>query len=108
VFTDKTSGEEILRSNLVLQGDSRFDDITYVINDFTQIVEFEVSDLDINKIVTIDHVAAISNPKLKIAIVATLESLLAWVHLYCEKMQDSPFECKIFDNLNDAYKWVSE
>ena len=108
IFTDKISGEEILVSNLALQGDYRFDDIKYVINDFTEIVEFEVSDMDVTKIATIDNVAAIRHANMKIAIVATLESLLAWIYLYCEKMQDSPFECKIFDNLNDARKWISK
>lgn len=108
IFTDKISGEEILTSNLSLHGDPRFDGIKYVINDFTKITEFEVSDLDITKIVIVDNVAAVSNSYLKIAIVAMLDPLLIWVQLYLERMQDSTFECAIFDNLNDAYKWVSE
>lgn len=107
IFTDKISGEEVLRSNLAIQGDARFDDIKYVLNDFTQTVEFEISDMDVNKIVATDGVAAISNARLKIAIVATLESLLDWIHLYCEKMQGSPFECNVFTNLDDAREWVS-
>ena len=108
VFTDKTSGDEVLRSNLRIHGDSRFDDIGYVINDFTQVLEFEISHFDINRIVAVDNAAALSNASLNIAIVATLEPLLDWIHVYGEKMQDSPFNCKIFDNVHDAYQWCTD
>lgn len=107
IFAEKVRGSDILDSNLSIHGDSRFDDINYVINDFTRILEFEVSDLDIDKVATIDKVAAMSKRRLKIAIVATLESLLDWVHLYCERMEDSPYECELFENYNDAYEWVT-
>ncbi len=106
VFTEKVSGDEILDANLTLHGDSRFDDISYIINDFTQIIEFEVSGMDIVKVATIDNVAALSKARLKIAIVATIESLLDWVNLYCERMADSPYECEIFTNFDDAYQWA--
>jgi len=107
-FENKISGEEVLTSNLTIQGDPRFDDIRYVINDFTQIVDFEVSGADINIIAATDNAAAISNPSIKIAIVSTHDPLLAWIKHYCEIMKDAPFECKIFDNINDTYKWVSD
>lgn len=106
VFTEKVSGDEILDANLTLHGDSRFDDIRYVINDFTQIVGFDVSGMDIDKVATIDNVASLSKARLKIAIVATADSLLDWVHLYCAKMADSPYECEFFTNFDDAYQWA--
>ena len=107
-FTDSVTGEEILTSNLSIHGDSRFDDIKYVINDFTRVVEFEAAELDILKISTIDNVAAKSNSYLKIAIVATSESQLNWIHQYQKQMQNSPLKCKIFGTVNDAYEWVSK
>ena len=105
-FIDSVSGEEVLNSILAIQGDARFDSIRYVVNDFSQIIDFEVSDLDIKKIVIVDNVAAMTNPNIKIAIVATYEPLLQWIELYCEKMEDSLYECKIFDNIDEAYQWV--
>lgn len=107
-FTDSITGEEILTSNLTIHGDSRFDNLKYVINDFTQIVEFDADEIDILKISTIDNVGSRSNSYLKIAIVATSESLLVWVHLYCKQMLDSPLECKIFNHVDDAYRWLSK
>lgn len=106
-FTNKINGQEVLNDNLNLQGDSRFDDIKYVINDFTDIADFDFSDIDIQKISITDKVASISNPTIKIAIITTIESLLVWIELYCKSMEGSLYDCKIFDNSEDAYKWVS-
>lgn len=108
VFTDTVTGEEILTSNLSIHGDYRFDDIKYVINDFTRAVEFEAAELDILKISTIDNVAARSNSYLKIAIVVKSESQLNWVHQYQKQMRNSPLKCEIFGTVNEAYEWVSK
>lgn len=108
VFENTTSGEEVLSSNFAIQGDPRFDEIRYVINHFTNITDFVVTDSDISKIAIFDNVASISNPHLKIAIVTTYEPLLVFINKYCEQMHDSTFECKIFGNVDDACKWASE
>jgi len=106
VFKDKISDDEVLKSNLSIQGDERFDCIKYVINDFTKMTDFEISDTGIHKIAAIDNVAAISNPNIKIAIVSTHEVFLSWVSLYVETMKGSPFECQIFDDVDSAYDWA--
>jgi len=108
IFTNKISGEEVLNSNLTIQGDYRFDDIRYIINDFTKITGFEATEIDVLKISTIDKVSARSNSYIKIAIVATSEFLLEWIKKYCHQMQDSPFECEIFKSVDDANAWVSK
>ena len=107
-FTNKICGKEILNINLSMQGDPRFDDIRYVINDFTKVIEFDFSDLDIKKITVMDNAASISNPNIKNALVSTHEPLLVWIKIYCEIMESSPYECEIFDTVDDAYRWVSE
>jgi len=106
-FTDKINGDEILDDNLKLQGDVRFDDIRYVINDFTQIRDFDFSVLDVKKVAVNDEVASLSNPKIKIALISGYEPLLKWLKLYSESMEGSLYKCGIFDNSDDAYKWVS-
>ena len=107
VYTDKISGDEVFDSNLKLHGDMRFDDIQYVINDFTRVTDFAVSEQDIAKIAIVDNVASKSKPVLKIAIVATLEPLLDWINKYLSGMQGSPYECQIFASLDEARQWVN-
>ena len=107
VFTDKVSGEEILNSNLKLQGDARFDDIKCIINDFSNITAFEINEDDIEYFVAMDNASALSKSRLKIAIVATDKDLLSFVYLYCAKMEDSPYECRLFDDINSVQEWAS-
>ena len=107
-FKENITGREVLNINLTIQGVPRFNDIKYVINDFTHITDFDFSDLDIKRLAVNDNIAAKSNPKLKIALIITLEPLLKWADSYCEYMNGSPYVCKIFDNLIDAEKWASK
>ena len=79
------SAKEIWGTSLHLHGDPQFDKIKYVLNDFTLIEGHQIGDVDINEIVTIDKVASISKPVLKIAIVTTLESFLELALVYREK-----------------------
>lgn len=106
IYTGTVSGEEIFESNLAIHGDPRFDDARYVINDFTRMTAFEILEEDVQKIAIVDNVASISNPKVKIAIVSTDKSFLEWANRYCEAMQGSLYQCKIFSNIDDADKWV--
>jgi len=107
IFTGHVSGQEILASNLAIQGDSRFDDLRYVINDFTDITDFNITQQDISKIVAIDNAAAKSNPNIKIAIVTTLDPLQEWIKYYCQNVEDSLYECKIFGNVREAKNWAT-
>lgn len=106
-FSGIVGSREIINANLILHGDPRFTELQYVINDFTQTKEFDATHADVTKIVAFDNVASVSNKRLKIAIIATLEPLLNWINLYLEQMKDQAYECKIFDNATDAYEWSS-
>ena len=107
-FTDKVTGQEILTSNLELQRDPRFYDINFVLNDFTPIIDFDITNIDITKITVMDNVALKGNPNIKIAIVATLELFRKWVEIFVDTMKGTPFECTLFDSVEDARKWISK
>lgn len=107
IFSGVTSGVEVLDANLSLHGDPRFDNISYVLNDFSQIEDFKVSDMEITLIANIDSAAEKSKADLKIAIVATFIPLLEWISKYAEKMVNSCYEVKLFDNLEDARQWCN-
>ena len=107
VFSSTTSGKEILESNLDLHGDKRFEKIKYIINDFSNVIDFKVTDHDLEVIATIDNVSAISKDELKIAIVVTNSALIKWAQIYLEKMKGSPYKCQIFSQYKDALQWAS-
>lgn len=104
-FSGRVSGEEVLESNLKLQGDPRFDTIKYIINDFLLVSDIEINIDEIKRIAAIDKAASLSNSKLKIAMIVKWESLLVWVHMYIESMKGSSYQYKVFDGFQEAEIW---
>ncbi len=106
VFIGEVSGDEIVEAVLEIEGDQRFDDLDYIINDFRRVDKYEVSERDIKTIVKIDKHAVKINSKIRIAIVATHEPIHEWAKLYCNKMHDSPYDCEVFNSMEKAEKWA--
>lgn len=102
------SGKQILQQNLELQGHPNFDSLRYVINDLTLVEDFDISEKDIETITVIDNVAAISNSKIKVAVIAVREDILKWARLYCEMAKNTPFLCAVFSDVDQAKKWAEE
>lgn len=106
-FTGEVSGDEILNANLELHADPKFENINYVINDFTNITGLRVDSLHTKTYATVDGIVSCIKDNLRIAIVVTHADHLALARDYCEHMKDKVFECGIFENLIDARKWAS-
>ena len=106
IFTGKISGDEIIQAVLEIEGDQRFDELDYIINDFRQVDDYIISERDITTIVKIDNNAVKMNPQIRVAIVVTLDSLQEWAKLYCQKMHNSPYECKVFSHMEEAEEWA--
>jgi hypothetical protein len=105
-FSGKMTGEYILKMNLSLHGDPRFDDLRYIINDLSNISEFDISDMDIETIAAIDNAGALSNSNIKIAVVTTNQALTIWVKRYLTAMEDSTFQCQLFEDVSAARQWT--
>lgn len=106
VFSGDIACSEILHANISLHADSRFYELNYLINDFTQVSGFEASLMDVKSCIAIDNAASKSKSALKVAFVAQIESLQTCAHLYALKMETSSFECRIFDQIEEAYNWL--
>jgi len=106
-FTGTIHGIEILEANLKLHVDSRFNNIKYVLNDFTEATELRVEPKHTNAYAASDKVISDRMLGLKIAIVVTTELQTKLANAYREEMKGSNFKCEIFTHLDDAYKWVT-
>ncbi len=69
------TGKEILKATEEVEGDSRFDQIHYVINDFLEVTEQLISPKEIRITAAIDKAAALYNPDVMVAIVATEQAI---------------------------------
>ena len=101
-FSGDITGKEVLIANLNIQGHERFDEINYVLNDFSAIKSFNISDIHVSEVSTMDNIAAQSNDRLKIIIVANNEGFLKFVDMYLAQMEDSPFDCVVFHDMESA------
>lgn len=106
-FTGNITGKEVLIANLNVQGDARFDEIDYVLNDFSQIDSFNISEFHVSEVSTMDNVAAQVNNKFKIIIVATDEGFLKFVDMYLTQMKDSLIDCVVFNDMESALNSIS-
>ena len=106
-FTGEISGDEILESNYVLHVHPNFQNIKFIINDFTEIAGHSIEESYTKAYAISDDVISIVKGKLKIALVAIHDDHIELANNYRNQMEDKRFECEIFKQLEDARKWVS-
>ena len=103
-FSGDITGHEVLSSNLSILNDKRFENISYVINDFTDIDSFDITRHDVEDFASIDTIASTYNDNLIVIIVATNDGILKGAKQYLEHMKNTSFDCSIVENINDALK----
>ena len=105
-FSGVVDGEELFQAAEEIYGDERFDNIRYQIFNFTKVTEFKV-DVDwVTKIAAWDKAAALSNPHMKIATVATDEKIQMLESLYRAESLESPWKIRLFTSIDEAQKWI--
>lgn len=111
-FFGNVKADELMRSNMEIYGDPRFDDLHYQIVDLRDIyslqeVSPERSLAVVQEVASCDAAAARSNPNIKVAIIADGETLEALASLYSFELSESPWQVKIFPTMADARAWAS-
>lgn len=100
------TGSELLQSNREIYGDKRFDNMRYQIVDLTGVNAIHVSAKDMLTLAACDEAAAISNPNVRIAVVATKAEAKALSYFYDDESTASPWETKLFASVRDARAWL--
>lgn len=106
-YSSGINGEELIHAMEDVHGHALFDSIFYVINDFLHVTEFDIKTADVITLAAIDKAAALTNPHIKIAIVATLPIIQTLAKLYGDLISQSPYTSEIFTNIDEARVWVS-
>lgn len=108
-YSGSVTGEEIIEANCSATGDSRFDNLNYIIADFLRVTASDIDILDMKKIAAMNYAASKTNPNVKFAIIATDENLQALAVLFefeSEELKVS-WETALFSTEVAARKWVS-
>lgn len=105
-YTKCITGIDIINAMGEVHGHELFDSISYVINDFLDVTEMELTPVEIKTLAAIDKAAALSNPNIKIALVATKPTIQSMAEMYGDFMSESPYISEVFTELNEARKWI--
>ncbi|HEY4642896.1 MAG TPA: hypothetical protein VII75_16260 [Thermoanaerobaculia bacterium] len=105
-FWGNVSGEELVGTSREVCNDPRFATRHYQLVDLMGVERFDVTSDHMIRLAEIDHIAALSNPSVRVA-VAARDELIRMLSLYYEaESTDSPWEQQIFDSLTDAQAWA--
>lgn len=106
-FSGKITPDEILKSNLDLYSDPKFEKIKYIINDFTSIKCHTIDASHTKVYASTDDIISNTKGKYKIAIVVNENTNTHLANSYKNEMKNSYFKCEVFQSVEDAKEWVS-
>ncbi len=98
---------EVLAAGVQSQGDPRFDQYRYAINDFLDCTEFVIDHDVLEEIAAYAGAAEQSNSNIKIAIVATLPDVVAATRQYLE-LPLQTYSTRLFSTRAEARKWIAD
>jgi hypothetical protein len=106
VYTGAMTDDDVLRSNLELYADPRFESIRYEIADLTGVERFEGSARAIRRLSRMDRDQASRNPNIKVALIADAELFRGIANVYALSSADSPWETRVFNTEEEARAWL--
>lgn len=106
-FFGHLDSHDMLQSIIDTEGNARFDNLRYVINDFLGVTSMNLADLDLEEISAIDYAAAGINPNIKIAVVSIDPEIIALANQYAESPINA-YPTRIFTALHAAMAWIEE
>ncbi len=101
-----SDADESIKLNGDIYGCKHFDTIKYIISDTLDAELPNFSEIDIRIIAKLDEQASRWNPNLKVAHISNNPEFVQLIKSYENKMDDSGWTFGVFDNLEDARKWV--
>jgi len=87
-------------------GSSRFDSINYLLIDLTGVDSLNATNLDLLSIGAMDSAAALTKPRVKVALVAIKPSIVDLLLSYEKGIEGSTWLYQSFSEINEAQQWV--
>lgn len=100
------TSQEFMQSIAEFQGDPRFDDCRYSLNDFSHVEGHNITEADVKRFAAFAIGAYRSNPKVRIAVVTADDSIRSLLDFYSTEGH-SPYPLRIFPSLVDARSWLA-
>jgi hypothetical protein len=104
-YFGEATDEDLLKSVVEVGADARFDDLRYVINDFSACDAITATSDGIENIAIMDRGASASNPRIRIAVVAIQKEAIALAEAYAS-FPLNVYPTRIFATLPAARNWI--
>jgi len=108
-YIGNLTGKELLKAALDTSGHPRFDELRYVIGDWSYALETTTDPADVEELIAYITAMAFTNPTIKNASVMNeKESNQGLVSLYALLARELPWDVRSFHTLQEARVWVRE
>lgn len=104
--TGSVSAKEIIDNLRSIYADPEFVRLKYQLVDYTGVDDYDGGRADSNAIVSLDHRAAIKNPRMRIAIVATTDVIFGSARYWELSLGETPLETHVFRDREAANAWL--
>ncbi len=105
LFFGHVTADDLVQSVKSVHGDSRFDSLRFVINDFLGCKELSVTAEAVDEISAVDGAAAMSNPNIAIAVVATAPAIVDLASQYAQSPMNA-YPTRIFPTQVEGRAWL--
>jgi len=106
VFSGIVSDDDLMRCNLELYDDERFESIRYEIADFRAGESFTVTAKTLRHVARMDKDQAVRNPSVKVAVIATAIVQKGLAQVYALSGGETPWVTEVFDTEESARAWI--
>ncbi|MDE1948446.1 MAG: hypothetical protein KGL43_01455 [Burkholderiales bacterium] len=106
-YSGAVDGNELIGALVAVEESAQFDELRWVINDFLAASSVTCSLDEVQTIASIDMAAALTNPTIVIAVVATNAEIVALAQQYAESPMNT-YPTRIFATLAEARAWLAQ
>lgn len=106
-FSGSVSAAEFINSVERVQGDPRYDDMHYVINDFSAVPSVSFSDETFTELAVLHYGAFVSNPNCRVVFVTTDNMLAGMAHRILQHGPVISYQTEVFPTEAEARDWLA-
>lgn len=104
-FFGTVTGACIMHSLADVHGSPEFDTLRFVVNDFSAVTAFDLSDFDPEYVAALDGAASMTNKRINVAIVATAPAIIEAAEQYARTPLNT-YPTKLFTDMASARTWA--
>lgn len=108
-YLGSVSGDSLVADALEVGGDERFDDLRFIISDWSECVESSVGIADVEKLAAFISAMARTNPRIvNLNVMREDFNNQAFVNLYMFLTDEVPWQVLAFRSLDEAQTWLAD